>query len=242
MTEERIVQSMRSRSFSQAAENHQDFVRVRLSAGRAMRARQSVSLSHWPDSNQVISHSGGNRMQLSSWKKALCVALSVVLTLGSPVFAGGPVEIRSTDIALGHGQLTGCVLNVAGQPVSGIPVQVLHGESVIATVASNEDGQFAVEGLRNGAHVIQVGSSVQPVRFWSAHAAPPAAAGQLAIVVDEEIVRGQCGDACGDPCGEACGAGTKCCNGLGLLLFGGAVAATLVYTLDQNGSDAPASP
>lgn len=185
-------------------------------------------------------------MKLSSLKKALCVALSAVLTLGNPAFAGGPVEIRSTDIALGHGQLTGCVLNVAGQPVSGIPVQVLHGESVIATVASNEDGQFVVEGLRNGAHVIQVGSSIQPVRFWSAQAAPPAAAEQLAIVVDEEIVRGQCGDACGDacgdPCGEACGAGTKCCSGLGLLLFGGAVAATLVYTLDQNGSDAPASP
>jgi hypothetical protein len=185
-------------------------------------------------------------MKLASWKKAVCVTLSAVLTLGSPVFAGGPVEIRSTDIALGQGQLTGSVLNAAGQPVGGINVHVLHGASVVATVASNEDGQFVVEGLRNGAHVIQVGASVQPVRFWSSQAAPPAAAEQLAIVVDEEIVRGQCGDACGDPCGdpcgEACGAGKKCCSGLGLLLFGGAVAATLVYTLDQNGSDAPASP
>ena len=59
----------------------------------------------------------------------------------------------------------GTVLSTEGQPVSGMAVSILHHESTVATTVSNEEGEFAVKGLRHGAHVIKVGSKQQPVRL-----------------------------------------------------------------------------
>ena len=185
-------------------------------------------------------------MKLSSIHNGISVVLSTVMLFGSPLLASEAVAIRSSDYLLGHdGVLSGSVLNQSGLPVSGLPVQVLHEEHVIATAVSDENGQFAVQALRNGQHTVQLGASQQHVRFWSNAAAPPAALSRIAIVVDEEVVRGQCcGDGCGEGCGEGFSGGHRGAGwgpALGILLIGGAVATTLALTLDDD-DDNPASP
>lgn len=185
-------------------------------------------------------------MTLCSVRSSLSIALSMVMFVGSPVLAAEAVAVRSTDYLLGQkGVLVGSVVNQQGQPAAGLPVQVLHDGRVVATAYSDEQGEFAVESLRNGIHTVQLGETQRPVRFWSNAAAPPSAVSRMAIVVDEEVVRGQCGEFCGEGCGEGgCRAGgltwgTTC----GLLLVGGAVATTLALTLDdQKSGAAVASP
>lgn len=159
--------------------------------------------------------------------------------MGSPLWAGEPVEIRSSDVALNEGGLLkGTVLNTAAQPVAGVKVNVLHEDKVIATSMSDKNGEFTVKGLRNGAHVVKVGTTQKAVRLWGSHTAPPAAVENVAIVVDEETVRGQIGGlgALGGAGGLGSISGVGLAAGAGVAAIGGAV----VYT-QQNKAD-PASP
>jgi hypothetical protein len=171
-------------------------------------------------------------MRFSSLKKPLCLLLTGMISVGTPLMAAGPVEFGATDVALADGVMEGTVLNASAQPVSGLNVQLLYGEKVIATATSDENGQFAIRGLRNGGHVLQVGSVQQPVRFWGNQAAPPSAASKMAIVVDQNIVRGQDGRN-----------SSMTDNLVPWLIFGGALGATLAITLSQDDPNPiPASP
>lgn len=185
-------------------------------------------------------------MRFKSIHSGVSVVLSMALLVGSPLQASETVAIRSSDYLLGQQSiLAGSVLNQSGLPVAGLPVQVLHKGQVIATALSDDKGEFAVQGLRNGQHTVKVGASQQSVRFWMSKAAPPTAVSRLAIVVDEEVVRGQCGEGCAEGCGEGfSGADHRAWKtAVGVLLIGGAVATTLALTLDDNNSSAaPGSP
>ena len=185
-------------------------------------------------------------MRFKSIHSGVSVLLSMALLVGSPLLASETVAIRSSDYLLGQESiLAGSVVNQSGLPVAGLPVQVLHKGQVIATALSDDKGEFAVQGLRNGQHTVKVGASQQSVRFWMSKAAPPTAVSRLAIVVDEEVVRGQCGEGCAEGCGEGfSGADHRAWKtAVGVLLIGGAVATTLALTLDDNNSSAsPGSP
>lgn len=171
-------------------------------------------------------------------RNAIRLFLAGLISVGSPLMAADSVVIRSTDVTLAQqGVLKGTVLNVSAQPVSGVPVHVLHRETVVASATSDEQGQFSVQGLRNGAHVIQVGSVQQPVRFWGQSTAPPASTSQMAIVVDEEIVRGQMGLPPGTNVGNTLTQNTGV-----LLLIGGTVAIVLGTTLGADNDDSPIPP
>lgn len=174
----------------------------------------------------------------STFQRALSLFLTGLISVGSHLTAAGPVEIRASDITLAQpGVLKGTVLNTAAQPVAGISVQVLRGDMVVASATSDKDGQFAVTGLRNGAHAIRIGETLHPVRFWGNDAAPPMSTSRMAIVVDEEIVRGQLltgNSRIGQMVSD---------NPLPVLLIGGAAALVLVTSLDDDDDTAaPASP
>jgi hypothetical protein len=173
-------------------------------------------------------------------RKVLSCILAVTTTLGAPVLGSGPVELRSRDVVLNDGKLEGTVLNREAQPVAGLTVRLFHGESLIATTTSNERGQFSVTGLRNGGHVLAMGEDRQNVRFWGTQSAPPAAVNRVTLVVDEAVVRGQCGDACGE------GSGSMLSSVMGnpavLLLIGGGVVGVVAIAAHNNNDDQPASP
>jgi hypothetical protein len=175
---------------------------------------------------------------LKSLRSGTCLLLAGMLTAGAPIFAGEPTEIRSSDVALNAGGIMkGTVLSTTAQPVAGVPVDVLHEEKIVATTMSDVEGRFSFKGLRNGAHVIQVGKTQQTVRLWGTNTAPPAAVENLAIVVDEEAVRGQMENGL-LPAGRV---GGFVANNAGLLLLAGGAAAIAIGT-SQDNSASPASP
>lgn len=173
-----------------------------------------------------------------SLRSALCVLLAGLMVAGPSVLAEGPVEIRAKDVALSSGGLLqGTILNSTAQPVSDVAVQILHGEKVVASTTSNAEGHFAVQGLRNGSHIIQVAGTQQQVRFWSENAAPPAALNQMSVVVsDDAIVRGQMGYM------PVVQSGFYNTSTAAWLLIGTGVAVTLGTTLAADDYQQPASP
>ena len=172
----------------------------------------------------------------NSLRNGICLLLTGVLSVGSPLKAEEPVEIRSSDVAMNEGGLLkGTVLNTAARPVAGVAVNVLHEDKVVATAMSDKNGEFTVKGLRNGAHMVKVGTTQKAVRLWGSDTAPPAAVENIAIVVDDEAVRGQLGLMSGGQAG-----GFIASNAGAFLLIGGAAAITLGTTLDYNAE--PASP
>lgn len=172
-----------------------------------------------------------------SCRSGLCLLLAGLMLSGGPVLADGPVEVRSKDVALSDsGVLNGTVLNTAAQPVSDVAIQILHEEKVVASTKSDAEGKFAVRGLRNGAHVIQVAGVQQPVRFWGQDAAPPAALTQMAIVVPDDVVRGQAGYL------PIVSPGFYDSSAAAFLVIGAGVAITLGTTLGADDYEQPASP
>lgn len=178
-----------------------------------------------------------------SMRNATSLLLAGLISVGTPLMAGEPVQIGSTDdvrwsdvVLHNGGVLQGTVLNTEGQPVSGVTVNILHNENSVATTVSSEEGKFAVKGLRNGAHTIEVGTKHQPVRLWGTNTAPPAAIENVAVVVDEDAVRGQMFGGSGG----MLGGGMFGSNIGGLMIIGAATAITLGTTLDNNAT--PASP
>ncbi len=171
-------------------------------------------------------------------RKCTCLLLAGLLSVGTSVIAGEPTEIRSSDVVLNDGGLlTGTALTTEAQPVAGIQVHVLHEEKIVAKTTSDEKGEFSVKGLRNGAHTIQIGATQQSVRLWGTNSAPPAAVENVAIVVDDETVRGQNGML---PIAQP---ETFLANNMGkLLLLGGAAAIAIGVTQNRHKSSTPASP
>ncbi|MEY2727497.1 MAG: hypothetical protein RLZZ458_3364 [Planctomycetota bacterium] len=179
-------------------------------------------------------------------RRWLAGALIFAVT-GSPVLSSEAVELRSRDVLLHSGSLSGVVLNREAHPVPGIQVRLFHGKQVIAVVTSDENGNFAIHGLRNGGHIVNTGEEKELVRLWTSDIAPPSASARMVMVVDEEVIRGQgCADECAEECGEAAfGQGKSMCSVLTnpavMLLIGGGVVGALAIAA-HNDDDGPASP
>jgi hypothetical protein len=181
-----------------------------------------------------------------SLRQWLAGTLIVAMTSG-PVLSDEAVQLRSRDVVLHSGSLSGVVLNRQARPVPGLTVKLLYGKDLIATATSDDNGNFAVHGLRNGGHIVNAGTEKELVRFWSSDVAPPAASARMVVVVDEQVVRGQTSaDDCAEECGEACAAEkSSVCSVLGnpavMLLIGGGVVGALAVAA-HNDDDGPASP
>ena len=93
------------------------------------------------------------------------------------------VEAKATDVVLGpKGRLLGLVKDMAGKATGHALVTVGYSGSEVAAVETLEDGSFAVEGLREGTHVIQAGGKKSTFRFWEADKAPPNAKPEITLV------------------------------------------------------------
>ncbi|MCA9111143.1 MAG: carboxypeptidase regulatory-like domain-containing protein [Planctomycetaceae bacterium] len=100
--------------------------------------------------------------------------------------------IRDVELAEG-GVARGLVVTSAGQPASGVKV-ALHVDDEVYAATADENGQFAVEGLRGGSCVVQVGETVYGARFWANGTAPPQALHTFVVVnQDGPVVRGGSG-------------------------------------------------
>jgi hypothetical protein len=127
----------------------------------------------------------------------VAVGLSCLgLLLPAPLVEAGQPAVRNTpapvdDVALdGEGRLHGLVMDVEGVPVAHASVGVFQADREVGRATSDASGRFSVGGLRGGIYRVTVGPHGRLVRAWAAHTAPPAA-GDMAVVVVDRVVRGQ---------------------------------------------------
>lgn len=133
-------------------------------------------------------------MKIEAVQRA-AAALACLSMLVQPALAASPVPASGVaDIALGEGGLlTGRVVNAQGAPIVDTAVSLQQaGEEVAATV-TNEEGVFAVRGLRGGLYQVVSDGGVVTYRLWAPNTAPPAANQAALVVTGQEILAGQYG-------------------------------------------------
>lgn len=101
----------------------------------------------------------------------------------------------ATDIALQQGGLlVGQVLDQQGAPQSGHGVALLQGNREVARTKTDENGVFAVAGMRGGQYQVVTDESSNSIRAWAPNTAPPTAREGSLIIVGDQVVRGNIAD------------------------------------------------
>jgi len=131
-------------------------------------------------------------MLMTPWMRraGACACTAALLATPAATFAETAIvtaetkaAAKATDVVLGpKGTLVGLVKDMAGKASSQSLVTVGYSGSEVAAVETLDDGSFAVEGLREGTHVIQAGGKKSTFRFWEADKAPPNAQPEITLV------------------------------------------------------------
>lgn len=124
--------------------------------------------------------------------KIASIAVCFGVVLSGPVMAGGNGVIKDVELTK-EGVLYGQIHTPQGKVVPEAVVQLRYKGTAVAAARSNENGQFAVSGVRPGAHELVIGPLRSPVRVWAEGTAPRNATKKAVIAVDETVVRGQDG-------------------------------------------------
>lgn len=100
--------------------------------------------------------------------------------------------VKTRDVKLdASGSLRVRLVDAQGNGLKNVELSVRSASGVELKSITNEDGQAIFANVRPGVHMIPTGTSVELVRVWTADVAPPKAIDSLAVVVDENVVRGQ---------------------------------------------------
>jgi hypothetical protein len=110
---------------------------------------------------------------------------------GHTAAAHGPRPTVLDVVLSDSGALRGKVYNAQGQPLNHVEVLVVASRGEAVRSRTNEQGEFALDGLRGGVYHVAAGHGMQTVRAWSNGTAPPAAERQVLIVSDPRVVLGQ---------------------------------------------------
>lgn len=157
----------------------------------------------------------------------MALPLNTISASEQSIAGSAPAKII-TDVSLSaEGDLLGAVLKKDGSPIAGQAVHVLAKQKVIASAKTDARGRYRIRGLRNGFHQVRVAGREQACRIWTTKTAPPAAQRGLITTNSGVIVRGQDGE-------FAFGGADL----VGLAVFGGATAVTLITALDDDNSSA----
>ena len=68
---------------------------------------------------------------------------------------------------------------------------MLQNGQLISSTKTDEQGMFAISGLRGGLHQIVAGGEVRTIRLWAEGTAPPIAKQGLLMVRQQTVMRGQ---------------------------------------------------
>jgi hypothetical protein len=130
-------------------------------------------------------------------------------------------DVRLQD----QGLLVGRAVTNQGAARENVKVAVAFQGKTVAQATTNQNGMFAVKGLRGGVHVVQSEGKQEVVRLWTADAAPEAAAEGL-VLADGQVVRGQQGGG---------GVGSFLADNLVGVAIVGATAGTAIAVSASNG-------
>jgi len=102
------------------------------------------------------------------------------------------LQLRNVELSE-DGQLHGQVLTKSG--VAGIGTVKVHGskdgQTAAQAVETDEQGRFAVKGLKTGTCVFTVGDDTFACRVWNHGTAPPKSLQTIAVVPTSGVVLGQ---------------------------------------------------
>ena len=139
-------------------------------------------------------------MRLIKFLKTLSVtAATFGLLLPHAVIANASENVTARrqaevvrDLALGAGGLLqGQVVNRDGLPERGATVSLLRDGETVATVKTDAEGTFAINGISGGVFAITSGKAIGIVRAWTPGTAPPAASRGVLLVPTDLTARGQ---------------------------------------------------
>ncbi len=133
---------------------------------------------------------------------SVAVCFGILLSHTASAFAGGPgpspvardVELRS------DGTLHGQIYTSEGRVVENAPIELRYQGTAVARAMTGANGDFAITGVRGGAHDLSVGAATTSVRLWKNGTAPAGSVDSLVFAGDENVVRGQGIDEYGNPC------------------------------------------
>ncbi|MCA9083666.1 MAG: carboxypeptidase regulatory-like domain-containing protein [Planctomycetaceae bacterium] len=168
--------------------------------------------------------------------KVASVAVCFGFLLSGPVMAGTNAIIKDVELSA-DGTLYGKVVSPEGRAFSEAVVQLRYQGNTVAAAKSNQEGLFAISGVRGGAHELAVGTLRSPIRLWTNGTAPNSASPGILISAAETVVRGQdpyCEPGC-PPCSGTSGFGLL--DVITLATVGTATGALVVGIDNQNKLD-----
>jgi hypothetical protein len=118
--------------------------------------------------------------------------LSMCLPTAALAQGSAPPAPAVTDVALGPGNiLSGQLMDSHGVPLANVLVSLQDDQGrEVAHVTTDEQGRFAVQGVRGGVHQIVTPQGRWFYRLWTTETAPPSAQQGALMVSGDETVRG----------------------------------------------------
>lgn len=134
--------------------------------------------------------------RLLKWMAAglACLQLSIGVARGAESgfpLAAGRVATGS-DVALSrHSELTGQVVDASGVAVAHTEVTAVQAGRAIASTRTDENGWFALDGMKGGVYSLETENATNLVRAWTPISAPPSASEHALLVDGQQVARGQ---------------------------------------------------
>ncbi len=166
---------------------------------------------------------------------SIAVCFGILLSNTASAFEGGRSQVARDVELTSDGTLHGQIYTSEGHVVENAPIELRYQGTTVAKAMTGANGDFAITGVRGGAHDLSIGTASTSVRLWKNGTAPVGAVESLVFAGDENIVRGQACDEYGNPCSTC----PPASSGFGLIdvvtlaMVGTAVTA-LVYTIKTN--------
>lgn len=127
------------------------------------------------------------------------------------------------DVSLDElGALQGQLVDANGKPVAAAAVHLRHDGRVAHRAATDRMGRFAFADAQAGICEIATDGTSAVYRVWTADSAPPAANGQVLLVDNGDVVRGQAGNL------------KQICVITGLVIAAGVIGGVIGYNLKDD--------
>ena len=129
---------------------------------------------------------------------SVAVCFGILLSNTASAFEGGRQQVARDIELTSDGTLHGQIYTSEGRAVEHATVELRYQGATVAQAVTGANGDFAVTGVRGGAHDLHVGSASTSVRLWKNGTAPAGSVDSLVLAADEKVVRGQAVDEYGN--------------------------------------------
>lgn len=169
---------------------------------------------------------------------SVAVCFGILLSSTASAFEGGRSQVARDIELTSDGTLSGQIYTSEGRVVENAAIELRYQGTTVARAMTGANGDFAITGVRGGAHDLSIGTATTSVRLWKNGTAPAGSVESLVFAGEESVIRGQGYEQC-DEYGNPCNACPPTGSGLGLidvvtLAMVGTSVTALVYGIKTN--------